>query len=123
MNVHGLASTAISAVNPNVNVALNQSTGYTTNAAGLQTPTYAAQTALAQVQALSGPELRQVDALNIQGVKRKIWLNGDWEGVVRAMMKGGDKLTLPDGTTWLFVLIFERWADWTSAAIVMQTTP
>ena len=123
MNLHGLASTAVSAVNPNVFVTLSQSTGYATNAAGARTATYTTLQALAQVQALSGPELRQVDALNIQGVKRKIWLNGDWEGVVRAMMKGGDKLTLPDGTTWLFVLIFEHWPDWTSAAIVQQTAP
>ncbi len=68
-------------------------------------------------------ELKQLDSLNIQGIKRAIYLNGDWHGLVRTAKKGGDLITLPDGSIWLAVLELENWSmtdGWTKLAIVQQ---
>lgn len=120
MNLQQIATGVISAVNPTVAATVQMSTGYTTSADGTRTPTYSAQAAQVQVQALSGKELALLSGLNIQGVLRKIYLNGDWEGLVRPAGKGGDLVTLPDGTVWLIVQVLEHWPDWTSAAIALQ---
>lgn len=123
MNLHGIASAAVAAVNPMVPLLLQQSTGYTqvANGDGTQIPAYAAPiTVMGQVQALDSGELRQVDRLNTGAVLRKVYLNGDWESLVRNAQKGGDLLTLPDGTVWLFVHVLEHWPDWTAAVIAEQ---
>jgi hypothetical protein len=120
VNLQQIATGVISAVNPTVAATVQMSTGYTTSADGTRTPTYSAQAAQVQVQALSGKELALLSGLNIQGVLRKIYLNGDWEGLVRPAGKGGDLVTLPDGTVWLIVQVLEHWPDWTSAAIALQ---
>lgn len=124
MNLHQLVSGAIGAVNPFVLATIQSSTGYTTNPDFTRVPTYATFTNVpVQVQALSYDEIKQLDGLNIQGVRRKIYLNGDWSSLVRTAGKGGDLVTLPDGTVWLVALVFEHWPDWTSAAITQQVTP
>jgi hypothetical protein len=121
MNLHAIVAPAISAVNPVVTCQLQVSTGYSTSASGQRVPIYAgAVSALVQVQSLTYDELRQLDALNIQGIRRKIYLSGTFNGLVRSQQKGGDLVTLPDGTIWLIVHVFEYWADWTSAAITLQ---
>jgi hypothetical protein len=39
---------------------------------------------------------------------------------VRTDQKGGDLLTMPDGSVWLVAMVLEHWADWTSVAITLQ---
>ena len=121
MNLHSIASPLIGAVNPHQPASVQVSTGYLTSLGGARTPqyqTYAGVTA--QVQELSTADLRQLDALNIAGIRRKIYLNGQWNNLVRSQQKGGDLVTLPDGTIWLIVHVFEYWPDWCSAAITLQ---
>ena len=77
----------------------------------------------AQVQALSGRDLRQAEGLNLQGDVRALYINGSLDGVVRPLLKGGDLVTLPDGTVWLVSTTSEPWnlsAGWTKAIITLQ---
>ena len=121
MNLHGIVSPYIGLVNPQILATLKKSSGYTSGADGSRVPTYVAyKDVLVQVQALGYNDIQQVSGLNIQGVRRKIYLNGDWEGVIRADQKGGDIIVMPDGTTYLVVLVLEHWPDWTSAAVTLQ---
>ena len=122
MNLHAIASPLVAAVNPNVTGTLRDNQGYTTTAAGKREPVYGETTGvLMQVQALAGPELALVDGLNIQGVKRAVYLFGDVQGVVRPDAKGGDILLFSD-RVWLVIAVLETWgvAEWCKVAVVLQ---
>jgi len=125
VNLHGIVSGAISAVNPFVAATVQRSTGYTTNSDGSRVPTYTTFQISAQVQSLSYTDLIKLDALNVTGKRRKIYLSGDVEGIIRADQRGGDLIvfptgTLPEGTTWLAAYVLENWPDWVSVAITLQ---
>ncbi len=125
MNLHGIVSGAISAVNPFVAATVQRSTGYTTNSDGSRVPTYTTFSVSVQMQALTYTDLRELDALNITGKRRKIYLSGDVEGIIRADQRGGDLIvfptgTLPEGNTWLAAYVLENWPDWVSVAITLQ---
>lgn len=110
MNLHQVASGVIAAVNPFQPVTIQASTGYATAAGGKRTPTYApAVNASGQVQDLTGKDLRQLEGLNISGSQRTIYLNGIVSGVVRMSQRGGDLITLADGTVWLTTQVLEQW--------------
>lgn len=121
MNLHGIAAPIIASVNPLVEVTVQISTGSTTAADGSRTPTYArAVKAMAQVQPLTGGELRHMDSLNLQGDYQGIYINGRIDGLVRPDNKGGDKITLPDGSVYLVTTVLEAWPDWTKVAATLQ---
>lgn len=78
---------------------------------------------LGQVQALSTRDVWQLDGINLQGTLRALYVSGTLNGVVRALLKGGDLVTLPDGTVWLVTMVPEPWgltAGWTKCVIVLQ---
>lgn len=80
-------------------------------------------TLLAQAQALSGRDLRQVETLNLQGVLKTFYVNGALDGGVRVELKGGDVLTLSDGSVYLVTLVPEPWAltaGWTKIICTLQ---
>lgn len=121
MNLHGIVAPAIGIVNPMVPLSIQVSTGSTTAADGQRTPTYApAITVMGQVQALQYNDIVQLDALNIQGVRRKIYISGRVDGLVRTDRKGGDLIVTPDSKVWLVVLVLEYWPDWVSCAVTLQ---
>ncbi|HIE4429983.1 TPA: hypothetical protein ACXM9H_000954 [Burkholderia multivorans] len=130
MNLYSIVSGVIGTVNPFVPVTLQQSSGtYDTAPDGSRTPHYNASLQSVQVQALSAKEIQHLDGLNIQGVLRKAYLNGDWRGVYRATNQGGDLLQFAaapgvpaslQGTTWKVVQVFETWPDWCALAIQLQ---
>ncbi len=124
MDLFQAASGAIQAVNPFVpGCTIQISTGSTTDAAGHRTPTYTTIGVQIQVQPLQYQDLKQMDNLNIAGIRRKVYIKGDYEGLVRVQGKGGDIVTIPtdpEGQTWLVAFVFERWTDWISAAITLQ---
>lgn len=127
MNLHALVSPQVGSVNPQVICGLQMSAGYTINAAGIQVPQYAAAIAIpVQIQALSYTDIMRMGGLNIQGTRRAAYLNGNWEGVDRNAIKGGDLLTMPDTagfsgpTTWLVAQVLEHWPQWTKLAITLQ---
>lgn len=127
MNLNRVVGGVISSVNPRIFVQIQTSAGNTTNADGTVTPLYnPVVNVLAQVQALSGRDLRQIEGLNLQGTLRSIYINGEIDGIVRVQLKGGDLITLPDCSVWLVTLIPEPWtttAGWTKAIITLQTQP
>jgi hypothetical protein len=121
VNLHQIVAGAVGAVNPLVPCDLRLSVGYTIMPDGSQAPQYAAFAGvLCQVQELTSRDLRQLDALNIQGSMRSIYLNGQWFGVVRVGARGGDLLTMADGTVWLVTAVLEIWPDWTKISVTLQ---
>lgn len=116
MNLHAIASPIISIVNPQTPAVLKVSTGSTIGYGGVRVPTYAPDAAIsAQVQALAGPELRQIDGLNLQGTLRGIYCRGNILGIVRSTNRGGDLIVIASGVnagTWLIVHVLETWPDW-----------
>lgn len=121
MNLSDIADGVISTINPLTSVALLHSTGYTTAADGSRIPIYAAPIVqLTQVQELTEPELRQLDGLNMQGVRgARVYFDGTAAGVIRVTGGGGDLVQF-GGQTWLVAAVLEQWDDWCSVAVVLQ---
>jgi hypothetical protein len=119
MNLHGIVSGAVGAINPFIPVVIQQNTGYTTSPDGTQVPAYTTVNTTGQKQDLSGKDILRLNSLNIQGVVCKMYLNGNYEGVFRALGKGGDLLTF-GGQTYLVAQVLERWPDWCCVALTMQ---
>lgn len=121
MDLHRIASRAISAVNPMQNLVLKVSTGYAVSSAGKQVPTYAAPVTIpGQVQPLTYKDLMQLDSLNIQGSTDAIYFDQRVDAIVRVDRKGGDVVTAPDGKIYLVTQVIERWPDWTKVAVTLQ---
>lgn len=99
---------------------------YTVNRGGQAVGSETMTTALiliGQVQPITTDDLRQLDGVNLGGVKWKIYLNGEIDSVVRPERKGGDLVKIATGRhqgTWLVVQILEQWPDWCVGAIVQQ---
>lgn len=133
LNLHGIVRGAINTVNPDILGQYVASTGYTQAADYSQVPSYAAPVeAPMQVQALSGGDLRHVDMVNVQGVKRAVYMFGNAQGQVRIDAKGGDLLRFPQtlgGTvnTWLVLAVLETWnptsPGWCKVGVVLQMDP
>ena len=127
MNLQGIVAPCIGVINPPILCSLQASTGYTIGADGTQTPTYTTVSGLsAQVQALTYTDLMKLGGLNIEGTRRKVYLSGNFEGVDRQAVKGGDILTMPNlpgfpgPTTWLVAQVLEWFQDWVSLACTLQ---
>ncbi len=123
MNLRGIANSVSSTINPNKTVSVRRSTGYTAGAGMRQVPSYAdAVSGPAQIQALDGDDLKQLEGLNIQGVIKALYLTGSLAAVIRPENKGGDLVDI-DSQVWLVVKVLEGWPTWTKVAIVLQETP
>jgi len=124
MNLRGIANSVSSMVNANVTITVLRSTGYTIGTGRKQVPSYATPaTGPAQIQALDGNDLKQLDGLNIQGTIRSIYLAGAMAGTLRPDSLGGDVVQITTGIhagEWLVVKVLEAWETWTKAAIVKQ---
>jgi len=124
MNLHGLVSPVVSAINPQVPATLQISTGSTIAEDGTRIPTYEkARTVTAQVQPLSSRDLRQLEGLNLGGNLVAIYLYGEVDGLVRSANKGGDLVTLttpPNAGVWLVNQVLEQWPDWAKCACTLQ---
>jgi hypothetical protein len=123
MNLHGIVSPCVAAVNPMTLCMVQTSTGYTTNAAYQQVPQYATFGQVpCQIQPLSGDDLKMLDGLNLEGTHKSVHVNGQFFGANRPEIKGGDLFTLPDLTVWLVVKVLEAWdvSGWCHLAITQQ---
>lgn len=123
MNLHEIVKGAIGAINPHQPATVEISTGYTTNDDGTRVPTYSTITVDLQIQALQFTDITQLNGLGIQGVRRKLYLTGDIAGMIRVDNKGGDIVTMQDGTKWLVAVVLEHWPDWVSVAVTQQVEP
>jgi hypothetical protein len=124
MNLHGIAGPIIGAVNPNIHVVFEESTGYTKDAAFRQVPAFAAPvTLLGQVQELTSKDLQHLEAMNVQESSVAIYLYGTANGVVRVKQEGGDRITVPSGPSagvYKVTRVIEQWPDWVKVAVVLQ---
>lgn len=120
MNLQNIVSGVISAVNPQIAGQMLVSTGYTVDDSGTPTPTYAAPVDVSvQLQPLSYKGLQQTDGLNLTGIVKEAYVNGNFEGINRRAQKGGDLLVV--GTeTWLIVKSLEEWPDWCRFIVNLQ---
>ena len=124
MNLNLAVGGVTASINPRLMCQYQASNGYTVGADGTQIPQYAqAISVLTQVQPLSSTDLRALDALNLQGNFRAMYVDMRWQGVNRPQVKGGDLVTEPDGTVWLITTELEAWsasAGWTKVAVTQQ---
>jgi hypothetical protein len=127
MNMHGIVRGAITSVNPDILGTWRVSAGSTISpTTGRVVPAYTdfANVPM-QVQALSGRDLKHINYLSVQGVRRAVYMYGNVQGVNRPMVKGGDLLLFPEvpgGTikTWLVSIVFETWPDWCRVGVAEQ---
>ena len=119
MNLRGIANRATSTINPNVPGVFQVNTGFTTPPGGKRVPSYNSVDVIVQLQELSSTDLRQVDSVNIQGILRSAYLNGNFNGVNRPEQKGGDILMIGE-EKWLVVKVPELWPDWCRVIINLQ---
>jgi len=126
MNLHNIVGPIVGAVNPYVLGQYRQSAGSITNPDGSRTPSFTNPvTVQIQMQSLTYKDLIQLEGVNMNGEKHAMYISGDWEGVSRPDSKGGDLVTLKDGTIWMVVQILENWvtADgWVKVAVTQQTS-
>lgn len=122
MNLHGLVRGAITTINPDIPAQMMVSTGqYTTDAAGHRTPSYSTQNVTLQLQPLSYTDLMKIDGLNLQGIIKSAYVNGNFEGVNRPNQKGGDYLLIPSkNEKWLITQPLEEWPDWCKFVVTLQ---
>ena len=74
-----------------------------------------------QVQPMQYRDLMQMDSLNVQGTRRKIYIYGEVDGVVRSWLKGGDLITDTRGDVWLVAVVAEQWkTNWVAALCTLQ---
>lgn len=119
MNLHQIVRGAITTVNPDTDGVFQINTGFTTLPGGKRVPSYTDIPVTVQLQELSSTDLRQVDAVNIQGILRSAYLNGNFNGVNRPEQKGGDILVIGD-EKWLVVKVPELWPDWCRVIVNLQ---
>lgn len=120
MNLHGVAGPIIASVNPMILATIKYSDGYESGPGLKQAPKYrVVPDVQAQVQPLSAGDLKHLEAQNIQGVQRSVYLYGDIQGVVRPAEKGGDLLIF-DNQVWLVTAVFETWPDWCKVGVTLQ---
>jgi hypothetical protein len=126
VNLRRIANGLTRAVNGNQTVQWVRSMGYSTDSAGKRQPLPDLTRPLsANVQPLQGKDLQHVDALNMQGVFRSVYLYGDVEAIVRADGKGGDILQFPEVPggqlrNWLVTQVMETWPSWCRVIVTLQ---
>lgn len=127
MNLHGIASQIISAVNPMLLAVFEGSNGNTIADDGTQAAAFLPPvTVTAQVQQLTSQDLQKLEGLNLQRSGVAVYLYGIAAGVVRVQNKGGDIITIPNGASagvYLVTTVLEQWPDWVKVAATLQNQP
>src|SRR5579872_6944514 len=126
MNLHGTVRGAITSVNPDILAPYYVSQPFTVDSTFKQVPTYAAAVNVPiQVQALTAKDLQHKDLVNIEGLKRAVYMYGNTVGIDRSKSKGGDLLWFPQAPKlasqlWKVLCVLETWPDWSKVAVVLQ---
>jgi hypothetical protein len=134
VNLHSVAVRVISAINPQQPVSIRYSLGTSTQLAdGTLVPAYSSPPTpmLGQLQSLQYRDLIQIQALNLNGTRRSVYLWGDNEGLVRLNSLGGDLITfipkqgnIPANSTWLVATMAENWPQdgWCRCICTLQNS-
>lgn len=122
LNLRNIANSVTRTVNPNVLATIRHSTGYTTGDDGTQIPSFSEFTVPVQVQPITTGDIQKLEALNIQGVHRAIYVSAEVEAQIRVDKQGGDQIVFPAGvmpedngnpTMWIVTAVLEvfgtRW--------------
>ena len=128
MNLRALANASTQLINPNIPVTVKVPNGYSIDPATLrQVPAYITQSALGQVQAMDGDDLKQIAGLNIQGTIRAVYLYGNIGGVIRPDDQPSARLIFTTNESgeikareWSVFKVLESWPDWCKVAVVYQ---
>jgi hypothetical protein len=123
MNLRGYANGATRAINPNIEAIVRVSAGYGIKPDGNRIPKYDNLPFRAQVQALQYNDMMHLEGLNIQGIRRAIYLNGMIDSVKRINRNGGDLIKIatgPNAGSWLVSIVLEQWPDWAKCAVTLQ---
>ncbi|GJD63755.1 hypothetical protein [Methylobacterium frigidaeris] len=131
MNLRAIANRATQRINPNVSATIMRSGGYTTNDSGKRVPKFTPLPLKVQVQPASTGDIQKLEALNIQGVHRVIYISAEVEAMIRVDKKGGDQIVfeagvMPEddqGTRWIISAVLEVWGhEWRKCAITLQNS-
>lgn len=125
MDLHSVASGAISAVNPMITGFVRLSTGPgAPDPAGQRAPTFSDPIPMElQVQPLTWRDLQMLDGITLQGTRRAIYVHGELDGQVRSTLKGGDLIVIEKGVnagTWLVAQVLEQFPEWCKVAATLQ---
>lgn len=122
MNLRQIANNAITSINPNISAALKKYAGETIGPGRKPVPSYLPdQNVTIQLQPISRGDMQHVDGLNIQGLAKVIYVNGNYFSVQREMEQGGDIFVI-NGEQWLVVEPVELWPDWCRLIAVLQVS-
>lgn len=126
-NFRGLVNQYTQILNPNFQGVLLRDTGVpTVSTSGRRTQNFTSTNVELQVQAVNNEALRQIDGLNLTGIKRSVILTTSRiDGVVRADKLGGDILQFPEyrggaNKNWRVVHQVKSFDDWIEVVVVMQ---
>lgn len=121
MNLRNISNSLTRNINPNISVIGRRYKGQTMSAGRVPVPEYFPdEVVTAQLQPLSDGDLRHVDGLNVQGVVKALFINGDYYGANRTLQKGGDIFVIND-QEWLVIDPIELWPNWGKVIICLQT--
>jgi hypothetical protein len=124
MNLHGIVSPYIGAVNPSQPAWFEASNGFTQADDLSQEPAFLPSVMVsAQVQELTSKDLQKLEGLNLQANAVGIYLYGISNGVVRIQQKGGDRITIPTGAAagvYAVDKVIEQWPDWVKVVATLQ---
>jgi hypothetical protein len=125
MNLRRIANNRTMRVNRNVSAVWRRSDGYETQDDGTRTPKFIETPISINPQPVATKLLR-IEGLNIEGVKRSVYINtSQIMGVVRPDVRGGDYLVFPPcpgdiNKNWKVIEVIETWPDWSHVIVVME---
>ncbi len=132
LNLRNIANSVTRTVNPNVWATIRHSTGYTTGDDGTQVPSFTEFAVPVQVQPITTGDIQKLEALNIQGVHRAIYVSAEVEAQIRVDKQGGDQIVFPAGvmpedndspTTWIVTAVLEVFGNrWRKIAVTLQNS-
>lgn len=75
-----------------------------------------------QIQPVGWRDIQMMEGLNLQGTRKKIYLYGRFDGLIRVDNKGGDLITDYAGNKYLVAMVAEQWDDrvWCSVFATLQ---
>lgn len=121
INLHDLAFGVTSAVHGGTPILILLSTGFSI-VNGVQTPSFEVVNAIGDEQPITTGDIRHMDALNIQGVRRAFYITGHVDAIVRVRSRGGDQIVKPDNSMWLVHEVAEQWHTWVKVLTTLQNT-
>lgn len=122
MNLRQIANSATRSINPNISAVLKKYAGETMGPGRKPQPSYLPDKDVTiQLQPISRGDMQHVDGLNIQGLAKVIYVNGNYFSVQRELEQGGDIFVI-GSEQWLVVEPVELWPDWCRLIAVLQVS-